>query len=392
MSLPVTSEPYILITDQDLNYIGDPISGIQSADVTQNFNVPDSGSFTVPAYPEYMSSLLRGNRAMLIRDGEIFSAGPIERPGGYEWGVGGDNASDESEPGLITINFTDDSLHPASRLVFPDPAKAASDATQPAYYTATGNAETLMRALVNLNAGPGARTERRVSKLILGSVAGVGSSVVVKSRFEKLGDVLRALASSGGGLGYEVVQIGNDLVFRVFAPSDKTKVARFSRGLGNLRSVKYDVEAPTGTFAIVGGSGEEDARTIITRANTSSTDNWWLTEFWVEASSQDAGTGLEQAGDEALSQSDEKVTLTTITIDTEDIKYGRDFRTGDLVTVEVLPGIEVVDTVRSAHYTYTPDDGEAVSVLIGSQEATSDPAWIQLTQDMSARLGRLERR
>lgn len=392
MSFPVSPEPYILITDQNLNYIGDPIGEIQAVDVTQNFNQPDSGSFTVPAYPEYMSSLVRGNRAVLIRDGRIFSAGPIERPGGYEWGTGGDNASDEAEPGLITVDFTDDSVHPASRLVYPDPTKAPNDSTQPAYYSATGNAEMLMRDLVNLNAGPGARTNRITPKLILGDVAGVGTSVVVKSRFEKLGDVLRLLASSGGGLGYEVVQIDNDLVFRVFAPADKTKKARFSRGLGNLRSVKYDIEAPTGTFAIVGGSGEEADRTIIFRENATDAANWWRTEIWVEASSQDAGGGLEQAGDEALAQNGEKVTLTTITIDTEDIKYGRDFRTGDLATVEVLPGIEVVDTVRSAHYTYTPNDGEAVSVLIGSQEATSDPAWIQLTQDMSARLGRLERR
>lgn len=392
MSFPVDPEPYILITDQDLNYVGDPISDLQAIDVTKNFNQPDSGSFTVPAYPEYMSSLLRGNRAMLIREGEIFTAGPMERPGGYEWGVGGNDASDEPEPGLITVDFTDDSVHPASRLVYPNPALAANLQGTAAYYEATGNAETLMRALVDLNAGPGALLERRTPKLILGAVAGVGTSVVVKSRFEPLGDVLRLLATSGGGLGYDVKQVGNDLVFRVFAPEDKSGVARFSRGLGNLRSVKFDIDAPTGTYAIVGGSGEEDLRTIVIRSNPAEEATWWRSELWVEASSQDEGGGLEQAGDEALAQAGEQVNLVTITIDTEDVKYGREYQIGDLATVEVLPGIEVVDTVRSAHYTYTPDEGESVSVLIGSQEATRDPAWIQLTQQFAARLGRLERR
>lgn len=393
MSFPVSPEPYILITDKNLNFIGSPIAQIQALEVTKNFNMPDSGSFSVPAYPEYMSSLLRGYRAVVIRDGGIFSAGPMEQPGGYEWGVGGNNASDQAEPGLITVDFTDDSVHPASRRVYPNPAAASTAQGATAYYQATGNAETLIRNLVNLNAGPGALVARRTPKLILGSVAGVGSSVVVKSRFDPMGDVLRNLALSGGNLGFIVEQIGADLVFRVFAPQDRSAKARFSRGLGNLRSVKYDVSAPTGTVAIVGGTGEEASRTIVERINTTDNTNWWRSEIWVEASSQDEGTGgLAQAGDEALAQNGEQVLLTTITVDTDDVKYGRDYDLGDIVTVEVMPGIEVLDTVRSAHYNYTPDDGEAVSVLVGSQEATRDPQWIQTINQMSARLGRLERK
>lgn len=399
MSFPASPEPYILITDQDLNYLGDPIADIQSLEVTQNFNSPDSGSFTVPAYPEYMSVFLRGNRAVVIRDGEIFSAGPMERPGGYEWGIGGENASAEAEPGTITIDFTDDSVHIASRLVYPNPALDADNTSQPAYYNPTGNAETLMRDLVNLNAGPGALVYRRAPKLSLGSVAGVGSSTLIKSRFEPLGDVLRSTAISGGNLGFEAVQSGNDIFFNVYAPQDNTKKARFSRGLGNLRSLKYDVIGPTGTAAIVGGSGEEADRKIVVRNNTADENNWWRIEKWVEASSQqgeesdpDPVAGLVKSGDEALAANSEQVSLTTVTIDTEDVKYGRDFRLGDIVTVEVLPGIEVIETVRSANYTYNPDDGEALSVLIGSQEATRDPIWIRVIQEMSARLGQLERK
>lgn len=397
MSFPVSPDPYVLVTDRNLNVVGDPIAMIQSLTVTQNFNVPDSGSLVVPAIPDYMSSFHRGNRLVVIRDGEVFSAGPIERPGGYEWGVGGDDASSEEEPGLITVDFTDDSVHPASRRVYPNPTLAA-DAQTTAYYNASGNAETLMRNLVNLNAGPGALVARRTPRLIMGAVAGVGSNVVVKSRFDPLGDILRTLASSGGGLGFRVVQIEKDLVFQVYAPRDRSKIARFSRGIGNLRSVKYDIEAPTGTVAIVGGSGEETSRKIVVRNNSVAEANWWRTELFVEGSQSDDGTGsdtsggMAQAGDDALAQNGEQVKLVTVTIDTEDVKYGRDYGLGDTATVEVFPGVEVKDTVRSANYSYTPSDGESVSVLIGSQEATRDPSWIRTIESMSARLGQLERK
>lgn len=399
MSFLVTPEPYILITDKNLNYIGDPISQVNSIDVTRNWNQPDSGTFVCPALPEYMSSLTRGHRAMVIRDGEIFSAGPIERPGGYEWGVGGDNASTEAEPGLITVDFTDDSVHLASRLVFPDPTKAGNDSTQPAYYQVTDNSVTIMRNLVNLNAGPGARAARIVPKLALGTFdAGTGETYTLKSRFERMSDVLRTVADNTGQLGFEVVQEGDQLLFNVFVSEDKTAKARFSRGLGNLRSVKYDLTAPTGTAAFVGGSGEEADRTVIVRNNSTDEGNWWRTEIWVEGSQQDDGTGTDTAGtmaaagDDALGQNAEKVQLITVTVDTEDVKFGRDFGLGDYVTIEVMPGIEVYDTVRSVHYTYTPDDGEDVSILVGTQEATNDPLWLQVIDSMATRLSRLERK
>lgn len=399
MSFLVTPEPYILITDKNLNYIGDPISQVNSIDVTKNWNQPDSGTFVCPALPEYMSSLTRGHRAMVIRDGGIFSAGPIERPGGYEWGVGGDNASTEAEPGLITVDFTDDSVHLASRLVFPNPALAGNDSTQPAYYQVTDNSVTIMRNLVNLNAGPGARAPRIVPKLALGTFdAGTGETYTLKSRFERMSDVLRTVADNTGQLGFEVVQEGDQLLFNVFVSEDKTAKARFSRGLGNLRSVKYDLTAPTGTVAFVGGSGEEADRTVIVRNNATDETNWWRTELWVEGSQQDDGTGTDTAGtmaaagDDALGQNAEKVQLITVTVDTEDVKFGREFGLGDYVTIEVMPGIEVYDTVRSVHYTYTPDDGEDVSILVGTQEATNDPLWLQVIDSMATRLSRLERK
>lgn len=381
----IRSDPYILITDKDLEVVGDPLSIIQSIEVTQKFNEPDAGSFKVPAYPEYMEVLQPGNRAVVVMDGEIFSAGPIESPGGYEW-----STDSEEEPGVVTVNFADDLSSVASRMTYPNPAQAATAQTS-AYYEATANAETVIRNLVNLNAGPGALVARRVPHLVLGAVAGVGSTVVCKTRFEAVTEVSRALASAGGGLGFSVDQVGTDLVFKVFAPQDKTKVARFSRGLGNLISVKYNKTKPTATTAIVGGDGEAETRTIAERTDSGAESDWGRVEKWVAAQSQDAGTGLDQTGDNALVAAGETVQLTTITIDSDEAKYGRDYNMGDLVTVEVYPGIEVEDVVREAKFTYTPEDGRQITILVGTQEATRDPEWVQITNQLASRLSNLER-
>jgi hypothetical protein len=381
----ITSDPYVLITNENLEFVGDPIV-VQSVEITQNFNEPDSGSFTTTAYPEYMDVFQPGNRAVIMVDGEIFSHGPIEKPGGYKWDVGG-----EEEPGTITINFAGDLSSIAARLTYPNPDFEAWE--QPiAYYESTFNAEAVIRDLVIRNAGAWAKTARRVPKLILGDVAGVGTPIVCKTRFEPVTDVARALAISGGGLGFRVRQVGTNLVFTVFEPEDKSGIARFSRGLGNLRSVAYDISKPIATTAIVGGDGTGDTRTIAERINTTAEADWGRVEVWVGAQSQDAGTGgLNQTGDETLAQSGEEVQLTTVTVDTGDVRFGKHYNMGDLVTVEVYPGVEVKETVRSAHFTYSPEEGKQISILVGSQSATRDPEWVRITRQLSTRVGRLER-
>ena len=382
----IISDPYILITDENLNVVGDPVSVIQAIDVDIKWNEPDSGSFRVPAYPEYMDLFEPGNRAVIIRNGKIFTAGPIEKPGGYEWSSGG-----EEEPGTVTVNFADDLSHIASRLTYPDPDLEAWEQTT-AYYESTFNAEAVIRDLVIRNAGIWAKTARRVPKLILGALASVGSPIVCKTRFEPVTEVARALAIAGGGLGFKTQQVGSDIVFTVFEPQDKSHIARFSRGLGNLISVKYERTKPLATTAIVGGEGDAELRTIAERINTTAETAWGRVEQWVAAPSQEEGTGgLDQAGDTALAENGEEVQLTVVTIDTGEFRFGRDYNIGDTVTIEVIPGLEYTEIARQAKFTYTPDDGDNIVVLIGSQDSTKDPDWLRVTQNIASRLGRLER-
>jgi len=385
----------LLVTDKNLNVVGDPIDDWSNLKVTRNDNAPHSGELTVTARPEVMSLLQPGNRLVVMRDGVIWTAGPMEVPQDWQEGLSGpDGGSDDPPPGEVTVNFTNDLAVIAGRLTYPNPAQAASAQTVENYVRTSVNAETLLRDLVNLNAGPGALPERRVPRLVLGAVAGVGTTTSLTTRFEPLGDVLRSVALSGGDLAFGTVQVGDQIEFRVWERRDLTSTARFSFDLNNLRHVHYKLSAPTVTAAIVGGSGEGTARTIVEVTDTDAESTWWRVEKWVDQGgvADDANGELTRAGQEELASGAAPVELSTLTVDTEDLQAGRDFAVGDLVTIALPTGVEVAEYVRSDTLTATPDGGESVVSVIGTPDATTDRQLVQVVREMSRRLGRLETR
>lgn len=386
---------YVLVTDLDLNVIGDPITDWTSLDINLRWNEPNSIAIQTPAYQDLLDLFIPKNRLVIVRNGSILTSGPFEEPDSpFQWSV---DSSEDAEPGAVTSLAADDSAFIAGRLVYPDPAKTAADVTQPTDYTiaAAANIEDAMRALVNLNAGPGALVARRHPHLILGADHGFTEAMpaVKLIHWELLGDVLRDLSILGNGLGYRVYQDAAQLKFEVFKPTDKTQTARFSRGLGNLRGITYKLAAPTCNVAIAGSEGTDATKAVIREViNTASVNNWWRIEQWVDAQSDEStsSAAIDQSGQQALTEGGESIELAAITVDTDDVRFGVDYNLGDKVAVEVFPGFEVADTVRNVHITADPDGGERVESTVGSQSATTDPGWIRVVKDLNRRIGRLE--
>ncbi|WP_304455866.1 siphovirus ReqiPepy6 Gp37-like family protein [Nocardiopsis sp. YSL2] len=379
----------LLITDEDLVVQGDPIDGWTNLDSTLRFNEPASGSVELPAHPEVMAQLQPGNRIVVIRDQAFWCAGPLEIPQDYAWSVGD---SSEPDPGKVSVSFSDDLARIAGYITWPDPALAwGSQPTTDSRQILNTNAETIIRTLVDENCGPGALAARQIPHLVLDTLAGVGTDTSVNTRFEGLLAACRRAAVNGGAIGFRTRQDGTQIVFGVYQPADLTGTARFSRGLGNLRSVQFKQSAPSVTHALVAG-GEDAARTYTEVADTTAADSWWRVEKFVDQSSiaDDTNGELTNAGNEELAGGSAPVELATVTVDTEDLKAGHDFFLGDRVTVELPTGLEVTDVVRSIHLQATPNGGEYVSSLIGSAEATSDPQTVRLIRDLGRRLGRLE--
>ncbi|MCU8589917.1 siphovirus ReqiPepy6 Gp37-like family protein [Streptomyces sp. A13(2022)] len=380
----------LLVTDEDLVPQGDPLAVWGDLDVTTRFNEPASGSVALPAYPEVMEQLQPGNRLAVIRDRSIWCAGPMEIPQDFSYGVGTDG---EAPPGKVTINFTDDLARPAGYLTWPAPASAWTAQPSIARMIRHVNAETIIRQLVTENCGPTARADRRIPNFALAPVAGVGTETSVHTRFEGLLATCRRVAIDGGGLGFRTRQTSSGIQFEVYQPADRTATARFSEGLGNLRALTYKRSAPTVTHALVTGSEEASPRAYVEVADPAAAATWWRVEQLVNGSADSDTDGeLTQDGTEALAQGSAPVELATVTVDTPDLRAGRDYGLGDRVTVALPTGVEVTDLVRSIHLQATPSSGEHVTALVGSPAATSDPQMVRLVQELGRRLGKIEAR
>jgi hypothetical protein len=389
----------VLITDASHNVIGDPLDEWSSIDVTTRFNEPASGQITHPAHPWVMAQLQPGNRVVLIRDGAVWAEGPMEIPQDYTWDL-----TDDAEPGTVTVHFSDDLAVLAGYKTWADPTVAWTSQPPKANYSLTNqNAETIIRTLVNLNCGAGALADRQVPGFALDSVAGIGSLTSITTRFEGLLEACRRAALNGGGLGFRTSVSGGQVLFSVYQPTDLTATARFAKGLGNLRSLSYKLSAPTSTNALVAGSYTEadphadpptaEARTFVEVSDTSSSSTWWRVEDYVDGSADDDSEGeLTADGRESLSTGGASVELSTVTVDTEDLKAGRDFGLGDKVTVVLPTGIEVADIVRSIHLQATPSSGEYVTSLIGSPESSTSPKSVRIVRELGRRIGRIAAR
>lgn len=376
----------LLVTDQYLTVVGDPIVCWTQIDVTLRFNEPSSGMFIAPGYAWVRSQIAPGRRVVVVRDASILIAGPIEG-WQYERSDDGDNAGD----GTLTVNFTDDLALIAARLTYPNPALTPSTQTTD-NWTYTGNAELALRALVDGNAGPSALPARQIPQLVLGGIAGVGTSLTSQAeRMEGLGAVLRRIAVNGGGLGFRTRQQGQQILFEVYQPTDLSGQVMFGFGLGNLKYISYEVSAPTATAAIVGGQGEGADRFLLERVNDGGQQAWGRTETLVSRPGNDPTADLNAAGDEALAEGAEKARLPASTADTPAQMYGRDYGLGSKVSIESWPGSVVIDLVMTVHVQVYPTAGEVVSTTVGSQEDSTDPLWLQRLRAIDTRVGYLER-
>ncbi|MFF9043355.1 siphovirus ReqiPepy6 Gp37-like family protein [Streptomyces parvulus] len=381
----------LLITDKNLAVQGDPITGWSDLDVTRKFREPAAGSVVLPAYPEVMAQLQPGNRVVVIRGGSIWTAGPMEQPTDYEWSVDG-------EPGVgkVTVSFSDDLASVAGRIVWPEPALTWAGQHGDTWRELTAvSSETIVRTLVNENAGPGARADRRVPHLVLAAAAGVGTTTSVRTRFEPVLDPCRQAAAAGGGIGFRTRQVGSQIVFDCYAPADRTATARFSTGLGNLLGIGYSQSAPELTHALVAGRETEGSsiRTFVQVADAAAAAAWWRVERYVDGGADDDTKGeLTASGTSEIAEGAAPVTLSTVTVDTPDLRAGVDYDLGDRVTVALPHGLVVTDVVRAINLQAKADEGEQVASVIGSQDATTDPQIVRLIRTLGRRLGRLETR
>jgi len=392
----------VLVTDRNLNVIGDPLSIWMTLDLTLRFNEPSSGQITIPGYPWVRDQLLPGNRVVCVRraagTATVILAGPIESVQ-YERADDGENGG----AGKVTVTWSDDLVWLAGRVAYPNPAQTPETQTVD-YWTWSGSTESGLYALVNGNCGPGALAARRVPRMVMAPIRTLPGTVVVSStigqaRFTPVSEVARDMASRGGGLGirtYQAMQT-KEIVFEVYAPRDLTNQVRFGFGLGNLKYISYEQTMPEATAVVVGGQfNVEDVaagadKFVMEVKDAIDEAAWGRVETYLARPGNDAQADLTAEANQELDDKGESSRLSSTAADSPDQRYGVHYGLGDIVSIEFWTGQAFADVVRLVHIQAWPTAGEVVSTTIGTQATTFDRATNQTLRRIDRRVGRLER-
>lgn len=363
------------------------LDDFDSAEFVQRFN--GVGGWLIKGVPigsDAATALVPGSGIIVLRDGEQIMSGPLLFPV-FNWDASGSS---------LDVSGASDDIAVEARLCYPD----APSLNLNGDYSddRSGAAETVMRAYVNVNAGPGADSSRQWDGLTLAADTGLGTAVSYTARLDVLGDVLRQLALVGGNLGFRVRQDddSSDLVFSVYQPTDRSASVRFSPAIGNVTRSTYGRRAAVTNAVIVGGGGEGTLRTFEVVLDPTSMALWGmrLESFKDQRQTTDVSE-LIQAGQEELDERADQVSLNVEAVDIDAVRYGVSYVLGDTVGVVVADQV-ITDTVQSITFTLDADGERIVptvgtpgAVEAGTSEAQALDLLLHRMARQSTRLSRL---
>lgn len=362
-----------------------------SLTVAPRYNAIGAYTMEISADSTKADLLVEGN-GLIIRtaDGDLVDSGPIRT---VDWA----RSESDGGSGKLTVSGVSDTALLAEYTCWPNPAAAIGSQADAVYKISAVKAETAMRALVNLNAGPGSLTARKNPLLTLAADGAHGPTIARQvNQFDSLLTVLTDIADAAG-LGFRVVQVSGGLQFQVYEPTDRSGIARFSFGLGNLTDASYSTTPPTCTRAVVVAGGQSTPRVCKTYDRTDPLYPGLVIEQFVDLTSVDTASvdlaaQMDQAAEEALTSGAGKGSLSISPIDIPLLRYGRDYQVGDTVAAEVR-STWMTDVVREVTLTCTASDGTTVKAAVGSDTADSAVARIyQYLAQVKKDVGRLKTR
>lgn len=378
---------------------------IVAADVVTRRISTGSFAISVPWTEDRWLRLPAASGLILRRGGRSLLSGVWTRRVWRQGAVG-----DEHPDGLIDLEGVDDNVIGTARLVVPDPTRTFATqnaAGVPDVWSMTGPIESIMYAMVNLNAGPGARVERRIPGLVMGEDQARGPVVAWKAlRYPTLQDELRRLAARAEQSGVRLLpafeQTGAGLTFHVRAADDRTGLVVFGAGLGNLDDQEYVEDGGEGVLrAVVGGKGEGAARVQreAVQADPFTLAFGTLPEVYIDRRDSSDSDSLQEAADDAIADGVAVVSWRGRALDTEGTRFGVDFDLNTLASVRVGPaGYEPIsvfdDLVRELHFELNPADRtDTVRAAVGHEGASTGvelPSLKRLAA-LRARVAKLER-
>ena len=244
----------------------------------------------------------------------------------------------------------------------------------------SGPCETVAKAYVDENIGPGATSPPRDSAGVMPGLsieadAATGATWSGPRANKNLLDTLIELADYAPA-DFMVVGTGAALFeFRWKAGQwgqDKTRgnvgglpPVVFSPLLNNVRNVRYlhDRTSETNVCYVL-GQGSGDQRRVVTRTSGAETDSPWARRAVARDARNTYSTdALSDNGDEVLDENRAKVEMQCTVKQSEAVRFGRDWDLGDLVTVEYRT-FSVTQKIIGVRVTVGSDGDEVIEALM----------------------------
>lgn len=278
--------------------------------------------------------------------------------------------SQDDPVGVWEISGVDDTVILNERLAYPDPVHAA-DAQTNEYDSRGGRNSTVIYGFIDRNIGPSAPVARKITNLTLTADTIFGSTVGIDARFESLGQIVRKLAQIDR-LGFEIMQVGTNLVFTVFQPQDLSASIRMDIANNRLESSEYTYTAPTLTRAIVAGQGEGMDRTLIevTTSNSTAAESTWgrRIEQFVDGRSSNDTANLTDVGTSILNENGFTISAISVTpTDIDTMRYQLDWNLGD--TVAVVVNSDTITQIVQEVGISIESDGVRIIATVGYPQA-----------------------
>ncbi|MFJ3601928.1 siphovirus ReqiPepy6 Gp37-like family protein [Streptomyces anulatus] len=380
----------VYVRNPELARIG-TIDDYTSLTVIPRYNAIGSFVLEISADSGKANLLAEGN-GLIIRtaDGTLVDSGPIRT---VDWS----RSKDDPGAGKLTVGGVSDTELLARYTCWPAPGSVIGSQADTVYKISAVVAETAMRTLVTLNAGPGALASRKNPLLTLATNGNRGPVVTRQlNQFDSLLAVLTDIANAAS-LGFRVVQVGSGLQFQVYEPTDRSGTARFAFDLGNLTDANYTTTPPTCTRAVVVAGGQSSPRSCKTVDRADPLFPGLLIEQFVDLTSVDTASvdlvaQMDQAANEALTAGAGQGSLAISPIDIPLLQYGRDYQVGDTVSAKVRDSW-MTDVVREVTLTCTASEGTTVKAAVGSSDGDGTVARIyKYLAQIKRDLGRVKTR
>jgi hypothetical protein len=348
------------------------------------------GNWSMSLAADYhMAGLLAQSGRGLVVTGpgnRVLMSGPVESFVKVE-------TSSDSE-GTWYYTGTDDMIHLADGTCWPVP-DAAVTAQVDAHDVFAGTAEDALRHYVDVNRGPSAPADRRIDGLVLEAASlGRGGPVIGRARFDQMGPFLDDLASSGG-IGFDIAQVGTELEFQVYVPSDVSDTVRMDIDNDMLEETKYGFSAPRSTRPIIAGQGQAEERLFLQKTTVDSlaAEVAWGRKIETFKDRRDTPDPdeLEQEADTLLAEGGKTIaSLSVKPSDETTMQYAVDWYLGDIVGV-IVDGEELTSIVTEAIIAID-SDGVRIGATIGDPTGFDfESKLVAKSQDQERRIQNLEK-